>query len=160
MPREPFEIYATIVASKYLRSVLAQRHGISAETIQRWGSPVESDAFPTGTGKANTLERLIRDMRIVHPIFPAEAREMAAVVVAEINRLDMADGAISAESDKPCAVVMKSIREHLDVLEHLESGDLSPETIQKLEKEWHEMEAGFYRAKGCVEALLAKYRKY
>lgn len=159
MPRETFEIYAPVVASKYLRGILAQRHGVKDETVQRWGSPVESDRYPTGTGKANTLDRLLRDMRIIYPMFPIEAREMAEVVAAEINRLDMADGASSADSDKPCAAVMKSIRESLDVLEKIEEGKLSPDTIAELEKEWREMEAGFYRAKGCVEALIAKHKR-
>lgn len=160
MPRKPFEIYAGIVTSKYLRSKLAQRHGVKDEVVQAWGRPVESDEFPSGTGKANPLDRLLRDMRLSFSMFPDEVREIAEVVRAETERLEDEAGAGDAESNgNPCAAVTNLMQEHLGVLQKLQTGELSDEKLAEIECEWSKFEGSFFKTRGCIRAFVRKHRK-
>lgn len=158
MARKPFEIYSTLVSSRHLRNLFAQRHGIKAEVVRDWGRPQESDEFPTGTGKANTLDRLLGDIRQAYPIFPVEAREIGSVVREEINRLDMENGALSVSNESnPCLLAIKSMQEHLDVLHQLEK--LEPDDTGRLETEWLEFESAYFQLKGCVDSILDREKR-
>jgi hypothetical protein len=163
MPRKPYEIFYVLVKSEMLRNLFAQRFAIPADspdlhrnTVKAWGRPVLSDDYPTGTGKPNPLDQILRVMLLAHPIFPIEVREIAEVVMDLANRLDMQQGIAHSQNNNPCSLVMKSLREQLDVLEQIEAGDITPEKIKLIEKEWSEFESSFYQVKGCVKGIIEK----
>jgi hypothetical protein len=166
MARKPWEIFNTLVSSKSLRNLFAQRFARKAEsadpqeaTVYAWGRPVESDEYPTGTGKPNPLDLLLRIMNLSHSMFPVEVREIAETVVQEANRLDMEHGFTNLQNGgDPCAAVMKSIRQQLDVLEHVKTSDFTTENIKNLEKVWTEFETSFYQLKGCIQAVIEKHK--
>ena len=160
MPRKTFEIFNMIASVKSLRNRLAQRFGIKSDssdanekTVYAWGRPVASDEYPTGTGKPNPVDQLLKVMDIVNPFFPVEVQEIALIVSAHAKRLAMESGAEEAEN--PDSLLMAAMRKNLDVLEELEHAEQMDERRKRrLAKEWLEYETAFLKAKGCMREIL------
>ena len=67
---------------------IAQISGKEIQTAEAWGRPVESNENPTGTGKRNPFDLVLRLIGIAHKEAPALAREMAELFPQYVDYLD------------------------------------------------------------------------
>lgn len=92
---------------------IAQLCGKKSETAQAWARPVESDEFPTGTGKRNPFDVVIRLLGMAHKVCPGLAREWAQMFLDYVDFLDRRQ---TGKQETIKALAAKSAKEHLDVV--------------------------------------------
>lgn len=157
---ETFEIFNPLVRTKSLRNLFAQRFGLKAEsedldetTIYAWGYPPASDRYPSGKGKRNPLDHLLRVMDLANPLFPAEVQMMALVVSAHAAKLAGEDG-----HEEPQSVenqILQSMHRMIDCLEIMKTGERMSETGKRqLAQNWLEFELSFSRSRARMKELL------
>jgi hypothetical protein len=112
---------------------IAQISGVCTDTADDWARPVESDDFPTGTGKHNTTETVMRQIRTAHVNDAGFAREWAEVFPAYVDFLDEQAGRERSlnGSNSLCSLIGESAKEHLDiVLAFMKSPNLDHERLE------------------------------
>lgn len=93
-----FEIFSDCLTPSRIAR-WSSRFGLHDKTVQAWTRPVESDEFPTGTGKKSFADHVEFILRDVYKTHPAEAREIAARYQAIIEDLDRAAGSQPATDE-------------------------------------------------------------
>lgn len=140
-----------------IAQTFAKPFGVHDKLPDAWGRPKPSDVNPTGTGKGNPLDQGERFIKLVHPIDPAKAREMADNFPALVDDLDRRAGIEHAREFKsPSALLAKSICEHADIAAKLLNGELTKEKLEEAMKEICEAKVALFQLEGCIEGLLGK----
>lgn len=112
---------------------LAQISGVEMQTAEAWGRPVESDEFPTGTGKRNPTDTVMRQIRNIHGKDAGLARVWANAFPKYVDHLDALNGKTRAqvESGSLCQIIGESAQEHLDiVLAFMNEGEHDHERLE------------------------------
>jgi hypothetical protein len=95
---------------------IAQITGKTTDTAEAWGRAPESIENPTGTGKHNPFDTVLRIIGRAHEKSPALAREMGEMFPDYVNYLD-------GKARRPAAclneLIGSSVREHSDVIVNL-----------------------------------------
>lgn len=154
--RRTFEFYKRL-ADLASYGVIAQISGVTSDTADDWARPVESDDFPTGTGKNNTTDTVLRQIRKAHTKDPGLAREWASVFLAYVDFLDAQSGVSEWKSGNLCAVIAQSAKEHMDlVVEYMHKPQ------PNLEKVWTELQqakSALNKAEACLREELKEKKR-
>lgn len=121
---------------------LAQISGVEMQTAEAWGRPVESDEFPTGTGKRNPTDTVLRQIRTIHAKDAGTARVWANTFPKYVDHLDALSGKVRAqiETGSLCQIIGESAKEHLDIVLAFMNADepdyenLEHETLEAISK--------------------------
>ena len=114
--KRTFEFIKRLVNSDdYAPGLIAQKCGVERETVDAWTRPKESDEYPTGTGKNNPSDTVIRLIGLAHAKDPALAMEWAQTFPEYVGFLNGEVGK-SLAKESPCEVVARIVKEHADLI--------------------------------------------
>lgn len=109
--KQTFKFVARL-AEKVTYGKIAKVSGKKTDVAEAWGRPAESDEFPSGTGKRDPSQTILRLIGLAHEGDPGLAREWAETFVEYV---DFLDDRISPE-DSIFELMARSVKEHADVV--------------------------------------------
>lgn len=95
--------------------LIAQKSGKELQTAEAWARPVESDEFPSGSGKRNPFDVVLRLLAMAHEYDPALAHEAAEIFIDYVNFLDEKKRE-GRGGDCAHEALAKCAKEHADIL--------------------------------------------
>jgi len=138
------------LSEHYSFGKIAAVSGKRMEVAEAWGRPMECDEYPSGTGKKDPSQTVLRLIGLAHEKDPGLAREWAATFLEYVDFLDEKEG--RAAVDNFCAKLAKLIQEHTDVIiECTKSHD--PDWV-KVFSETKQLQAEINQFLACVKEQL------
>lgn len=131
---------------------IAQISGVSTDVADDWARPYESDEFPSGTGKKDPSQTVLRMIGLAHSKDPGLAREWASVFLAYVDFLDAQSGVKEWKTGNLCAVIADSAKEHMDlVVEYMHTPNPAHE---KVWSELQQAKSALLKAEACLREEL------